>query len=99
MDIEDWRSQIDVIDLELLHLLNIRARLAIRVGALKQAACLPLCDPEREAEVLEHVQEANKGPLDDETVAKLFRQIINASRQVEKENCEEVSGTLQEVTL
>ena len=36
MDIEHWRKEIDDIDSELLRLLNMRARLAIKVGVLKQ---------------------------------------------------------------
>ena len=38
MDIEHWRKEIDEVDAELLRLLNIRARLALKVGALKKAA-------------------------------------------------------------
>ena len=48
MDIEHWRNEIDQIDREILRLLNMRARLAIKVGNLKKAADLPLCDPDRE---------------------------------------------------
>jgi chorismate mutase len=32
MSIKDWREEIDAIDAELLRLLNMRARLAVRVG-------------------------------------------------------------------
>ncbi len=42
MDIEHWRSEIDEIDKELLRLLNMRARLAIKVGILKKAARITL---------------------------------------------------------
>ena len=48
MDIDHWRKEIDDIDAELLRLLNMRARLAMKVGALKQAAQIPFCDPDRE---------------------------------------------------
>jgi hypothetical protein len=41
MDIEHWRREIDEIDKEILRLLNLRARLAIKVGTLKKAADLP----------------------------------------------------------
>ena len=64
MDIEHWRKEIDDIDSELLRLLNMRARLAIKVGALKQAASIPFCDPERERTVLQRLQAINAGPLD-----------------------------------
>jgi len=83
MDIEHWRSEIDQIDTELLRLLNIRARLALKVGALKQAAQLPFCDPERERTVLQRLQEMNDGPLDERAVDKVFRRIIRESRRVQ----------------
>ena len=83
MDIEHWRKEIDEIDAELLRLLNVRARLALKVGALKEAAQLPYCDPERERFVLQRLQEINSGPLDERAVGKVFRRIIRESRRVE----------------
>ena len=83
MDIEHWRKEIDEIDVELLRLLNIRARLALKVGALKQAAHLPFCDPERERTVLQRLQDMNPGPLDERAVDKVFRRIIRESRRVQ----------------
>ena len=83
MDIEHWRKEIDEIDAELLRLLNIRARLALKVGALKQAAQLPFCDPERERTVLQRLQQLNPGPLDERAVDKVFRRIIRESRRVQ----------------
>jgi chorismate mutase len=83
MDIEHWRREIDQIDTELLRLLNMRARLALKVGALKQAAQLPFCDPERERTVLERLKEINDGPLDERAVGKVFRRIIRESRRVQ----------------
>lgn len=83
MDIEHWRKEIDEIDDQLLRLLNTRARLALKVGALKQAAHLPFCDPERERTVLQRLQEINAGPLDERAVDKVFRRIIRESRRVQ----------------
>ena len=83
MDIDHWRKEIDDIDAELLRLLNMRARLAMKVGALKQAAHLPFCDPDRERTVLQRLQEINAGPLDQRAVGKLFRRIICESRRIE----------------
>jgi chorismate mutase len=83
MDIEYWRNEIDGIDEELLRLLNMRARLALKVGALKKAANLPICDPVREHSVLARLKTLNSGPLDDHAVGKLFRRIIRESRRIE----------------
>jgi chorismate mutase len=83
MDIEHWRKEIDDIDAELLRLLNMRARLALKVGALKHAANLPFCDPDRERIVLRRLQDMNCGPLDQRAVDKVFRRIIRESRRVQ----------------
>ena len=83
MDIDHWRKEIDDIDAELLRLLNMRARLALKVGALKQAADLPCRDPERERNVLQRLQRMNDGPLDERAVGKVFRRIIRESRRVQ----------------
>lgn len=84
MDIEHWRKEIDDIDAELLQLLNMRARLALKVGALKQSQDLPICDPDRERDVLQRLQEINRGPLDQRAVGKVFRRIIRESRRLEE---------------
>ncbi len=83
MDIEHWRREIDDIDAELLRLLNMRARLALKVGAIKQAADIPFLDADRERTVLQRLQEINDGPLDERAVGKVFRRIIRESRRLE----------------
>ena len=85
MDIDHWRKEIDEVDAELLRLLNVRARLALKVGALKKAANVPFCDPDRERYVLSRLQHLNSGPLDDRAVYKLFRRIIRESRRIQTE--------------
>ena len=83
MTIEDWRSEINAIDDELLRLLNKRAQLAVKVGQSKKLAGVALCDPTREQEVIERARRANQGPLDEEAIVELFGCIIRESRRVE----------------
>lgn len=83
MSIEDWRAEIDDIDDHLIRFLNARARLAGKIGGLKQKAGLPLNDEEREQRVVARMQTNNPGPLDDDAVSKLFQCIIRESRRVE----------------
>jgi chorismate mutase / prephenate dehydratase len=83
MTIADWRVQIDDVDNELLRLLNERAKLASKIGRLKQDTNLPLNDEDRERSLLARLCAANDGPLDDPGVSKIFRQIINETRRVE----------------
>ena len=60
-DIEKLRGEIDAVDDELLELINRRAALAGRIGALKQGA--PAYRPERETQILRRVAENSPGPL------------------------------------
>ena len=96
MTIEDWRAEIDEIDNELLRLLNVRARLAIRVGESKRSAGLSVLDGAREREVIERARRANAGPLDDRAVERLFRRIIQESRRAEAAALEESGARLEE---
>jgi chorismate mutase/prephenate dehydratase len=81
--IEKWRSEIDLLDGELLRLLNERARIASELGALKISSGLPVYDGRRERQVLARLCESNQGPLDRESVSSIFRCIIRESRRLE----------------
>ena len=81
-ELKRCRDAIDAIDRELLGLLNERARQAQLIGSLKGAGAA--YRPEREAQVLRALQEANKGPLPDESVAGVFRQVISACLALEQ---------------
>jgi chorismate mutase / prephenate dehydratase len=81
--IEKWRSEIDILDSELLRLLNERARIASELGALKVSSGLPVYDGRRERQVLARLCESNQGPLHRESVSTIFRCIIRESRRLE----------------
>src|SRR6266404_3232309 len=83
MSIEDWRTEINALDTELLRLLNQRAQLALKVGESKKEAGASLCDHTREREVIERMCEANEGPLDDRAIVELYRAIIHESRRIQ----------------
>jgi chorismate mutase len=80
----DLRRQIDALDERLVQLLNERAACALEIGRIKRHAELPIYQPGREAEVLEHVQSINPGPLDDGAVRRLFERIIDEARRLER---------------
>ena len=85
MNLHDWRRRIDEIDRKLVELLNERSRCALEIGKLKQAANLPLYQPEREKEVLLHVEKTCEGPLDAPSISRLFERIIDESRRIERQ--------------
>lgn len=85
-ELDAARSRIDELDAEILRLISERARCAQQVAHIKRrgdldAACYR---PEREAEVLRNVLAQNKGPLDDEEMARLFREIMSACLALEE---------------
>ncbi len=83
MTIEERRAEIDRIDSDLLRIVNMRAQVACEIAALKRANGAALCDPQRELQVVERAQQSNRGPLDDQAVARIFRALIEESRQLE----------------
>ena len=74
------RAEIDALDEQLQQLINRRALLAGQVGISKHAAghTVDFYRPEREAEVLRAALERNHGPLRNEEIARLFREIMSA---------------------
>ena len=74
------RGRIDALDRRLVKLLSARARLAQRIGRLKEGAAYR---PEREAQVLRGILAENRGPLPDAALARLFTEIMSACRALE----------------
>jgi chorismate mutase/prephenate dehydratase len=83
-NISERRAEIDRLDDELLRLLNQRAELGSKLLALKRSAGLPICDPNRELEVLCRARQSNPGPLDGRAVENIFRRIIAETRRAEE---------------
>ena len=74
------RKRINEVDEQIQALINERARHAQQVGVAKGelGAAVDYYRPEREAEVLRGVVERNQGPLRDEEMLRLFREIMSA---------------------
>ena len=74
------RASIDGIDRQIQQLIAERARWAQQVGHAKGPlkAALDYYRPEREAQVLRRVVDRNDGPLSDELLVRLFREIMSA---------------------
>ena len=74
------RAAIDSLDEQLQTLINRRALLAQQVGISKHADghTVDFYRPEREAQVLRAALERNRGPLRNEEIARLFREIMSA---------------------
>ena len=89
MDLDHWRDRIDAINEQLVELLSERSRCALEVGKIKQDQGLPLYAPERETAVMNKLKELNQGPLSDEAIQRIFRQIIDESLRLEQDHAED----------
>ena len=80
LDLTEIRKHINDIDERLQALINERATIAQQVGVAKGdlGSAVDYYRPEREAEVLRSVLERNKGPMRDDEMLRLFREIMSA---------------------
>jgi chorismate mutase len=86
VSLDGLRQRVDEIDEQLVRLLNERAACALAIGRIKREAGLPMYQPGREAEVLQHVRAvtmAGEGPLGADAIARLFERIIDEARSLE----------------
>lgn len=79
--LKQCREQIDRLDDELLKLFNQRAALAQQIGHLKENGTV--LRPEREAQVLQRLQNDNNGPLSNVAIAQLFTEVMSQCRALE----------------
>ena len=79
------RKKIDDLDDRLVQLISERASCASEVAEVKQGMeDTVYYRPEREAQVLRRIMEQNPGPLGDEEMARLFREVMSACLALEE---------------
>ncbi|GMQ96344.1 MAG: prephenate dehydratase [Gammaproteobacteria bacterium] len=75
------RERIDALDQEIQRLVTERANHALEVARIKQqnsSDTQGFYRPEREIEILRSISERNDGPLDDDALTRIFREIMSA---------------------
>ena len=82
-NLADLRVRIDALDKQLLTLLNQRALVAEQVGEVKKREGTPFFRPDRVAQVIDKIQHTNQGPLKNEHVAAVWREIMSACLALE----------------
>ena len=78
------RAKIDRLDGEILRLLNERAECAVAIGKIKHAENGAYYVPEREKIIFDSLRGRNPGPLPNESVKAIYREIISAVRALER---------------
>jgi chorismate mutase/prephenate dehydratase len=88
--LEKLRRQIDEIDEQLLELFNRRAARAMDVAEIKRARAeetggkVDFFRPDREAQVIKRLKSLNPGPLSDNEVGRLIREVMSACLALEQ---------------
>src|SRR5204862_1393863 len=80
-DLSELRTEIEALDRRLLETLNRRLELVAAVRRHKDAAGERWIDPEREAELLQTLVDANGGPLPERGVRSVFSAILDVLKQ------------------
>lgn len=84
--LKEIRARIDDLDEKIQGLLSQRAAAAKEVARIKSSENnqVQFYRPEREAEILRAVKKRNQGPLSDEEITRLFREIMSACLALEQ---------------
>ncbi|UXV36071.1 bifunctional 3-deoxy-7-phosphoheptulonate synthase/chorismate mutase [Staphylococcus sp. IVB6181] len=82
--LEQYRSEIQDINEQILDLLEKRGNLAQKIGEEKRKQGTNVYDPEREKEMLNALIEKNNGPFNDNVIKQLFKEIFKASTDLQK---------------
>lgn len=86
--LDQLRTRIDEINLELLKLINERAQLVQEIGQVKGGQGVYRYDPVRERKMLDLIKEENDGPFDNSTIDHIFKEIFKASLNLQKDDHE-----------
>lgn len=80
----ELREKIDKIDVEIIELLNNRAEITLDIGKIKAKIKKPIFAPKREYEIYKKLSKENKGPLTNDTLKAVYREIMSGSLALEK---------------
>src|SRR6202167_728134 len=84
MDLSHLRRKIDNLDAKIIELLNDRAAITLSIGKEKIKNKKPIYAPDREQDVLNRIKNLNGGPIKNEAVETIYREIMSASLSLEK---------------
>jgi len=83
-NLQKLRKLIDELDRELLGLLNRRGEIVMKIRELKKENDVGVYDPVRESQIEKRLRELNSGPLSDDSVLGIYREIISACRALQR---------------
>ena len=83
--IRNLRSTIDTVDRRIIELLQERATLAQEIGKVKKELGMPILDPARENRIRRKLAEAAQGPMDAESLVRIYEVVMAESRRLQTE--------------
>jgi chorismate mutase / prephenate dehydratase len=84
MNIPEHRKAIDKYDAQLIRLLNERTKHVLAIGEIKLKAGEEIYAPHRERAVLDRICHLNDGPVTDESLRAIYREIMSSALSLEK---------------
>ncbi|MCK5215264.1 MAG: prephenate dehydratase [Candidatus Omnitrophica bacterium] len=84
MSLKDFRDKIDQIDKKIVSMLNKRAKLSLNIGKHKLKNKKTIYAPDREKQVFKRVKSFNDGPMTDNALEAVYREIMSSSLSLEK---------------
>src|ERR1043165_2475269 len=84
MNIPEHRKAIDKLDEEIVRLLNERTRHVLGIGSIKLKAGEEIYAPHRELAVLQRVRKFNSGPISNQSLTAIYREVMSSALALEK---------------
>lgn len=77
--LEELRGQMSIVNETLLDNLNMLFTISNKIGEMKDKIGLPHFDPVRESQMLKEILSKNKGPISQDVIKRIFKEIFNAT--------------------
>jgi chorismate mutase/prephenate dehydratase len=84
MNLSEFRKAIDRLDAQIVKLLNERTQRVLEIGRIKLKSGEAIYAPHRERAVLQRVCRLNQGPITDDSLRAIYREVMSAALAVEK---------------
>jgi chorismate mutase/prephenate dehydratase len=81
--VDELRKKIDQVDEKIIESLNQRACLAQKIGQTKSLGKEEIYVPSREKAILQRLSRINRGPLSEQSIRSVYREVLSASRSLE----------------
>jgi len=85
MDLKKLRSKIDQFDEKIIHYLNERTKVVLKIGDHKKEKGVEVFSPDRESQVYSKIEKIAKGgPLPADALKSVYREVMSASLALER---------------